>query len=68
MTRPATPPSAGVKLQPTPHAETGPTEAPQAAGLTPAWRVALFLWATAFLCLAGYELLTTVVRSLSRLF
>ena len=68
MARPARPTTSIQHEAPPSLAETGPAEAPQAAGLTPAWRVALFLWATAFLCLAGYELLTTVVRSLSRLF
>ena len=43
-------------------------EAPKAAGMTWGWRVALFIWASAFVCLVAYELLTTLVRSLSRLF
>ena len=32
------------------------------------WRVVLFLWASAFICLLAYELLNTLVRSLARLF
>ena len=46
----------------------GASEAPKAAGISWGWRVALFLWATAFLCLLAYELLNTLVRSLSRMF
>ncbi len=43
-------------------------DAPKNAGLTLGWRVALFIWASAFVCLLGYELLSTLVRSLGRLF
>ncbi len=32
------------------------------------WRVALFIWMSAFVCLLAYELLNTLVRSLARLF
>jgi len=44
-----------------------PGEAPQGGGLTWGWRVALFIWASAFFCLLGYELLSTLVRSVSKL-
>ncbi len=49
-------------------ASVGSAEEPKAAGLTLAWRVVLFIWASAFIFLLAYELLTTLVRSLSRLF
>jgi hypothetical protein len=71
MTRSAARPPEGI--QPTPPAPpaagpAAPAEAPKAAGLSPGWRVALFVWATAFVFLLIYELLTTLVRSLPRLF
>ncbi len=44
-------------------------EAPRKpAGMSWGWRVALFLWASTFICLLAYELLNTLVRSLARLF
>ncbi len=45
-------------------ADAGSAEAPKAARPTLPWRVALFLWASAFICLLAYELLTALVRSL----
>jgi hypothetical protein len=65
MTRPAARPSANIQQEP-PAAATepaAPAEAPKSAALTWGWRVALFIWACAFLCLVAYELLNTVVRS-----
>ena len=45
-----------------------PPEPAPAAGLSRGWRVALFIWASAFVGLVAYELLTTLVKSLGRLF
>ena len=66
MTKPAAARSANITQ--TPPASTAEPEAPKPAGISWGWRVALFLWATAFVCLLAYELLNTLVRSLSRLF
>ena len=49
-------------------ADPAAAETVKGAGLTLGWRVALFIWASAFVCLLGYELLSTLVRSLGRLF
>jgi hypothetical protein len=75
MTKPAAPrsanitqtPPAGAGGAPAP-APTAAPDAPKTAGISWGWRVALFLWATAFICLLAYELLNTLVRSLSRMF
>jgi hypothetical protein len=49
-------------------APTAAPDAPKTAGISWGWRVTLFLWATAFICLLAYELLNTLVRSLGRMF
>ncbi len=66
MTKPA-PRSANITQAP-PLESPGAPDAPKAGAISRGWRVALFLWATAFVCLLLYELLNTLVRSLSRLF
>ncbi len=71
MARPAAHQPASIQQEPAPSAapaDPASAEAPKTAGLTLPWRVALFIWASAFICLLAYELLTTLVRSLSRLF
>jgi hypothetical protein len=66
MTKPVAARSANItQAPPTP---TAAPDAPKTAGISWGWRVALFLWATAFICLLAYELLNTLVRSLSRMF
>ena len=70
MTRPAARQSANIQQEaPAPAvvapADAGSAEAPKAARPTLPWRVALFIWTTAFLCLLAYELLTALVRSLT---
>jgi hypothetical protein len=68
MTKPVAARSANItQTPPTPTATAAP-DAPKTAGISWGWRVALFLWATAFICLLAYELLNTLVRSLSRMF
>jgi hypothetical protein len=70
MTKPAATRSANITQAP-PAGAPAPTTAPDApktAGMSWGWRVALFLCATAFICLLAYELLNTLVRSLSRMF
>ena len=58
--------SAGAVGPAAPPAETpAAPEAPKAAGMSWGWRVALFIWITAFVCLLAYELLNTLVRSLA---
>jgi len=66
MTKPATPRSANITQAPP--APTAAPDAAKTAGISWGWRVALFLWVTAFICLLAYELLNTLVRSLSRMF
>jgi hypothetical protein len=66
MTQPAA--SRSTNIQQTPLAPTAGPDAPKTAGISWGWRVALFLWASAFICLMAYELLNTLVRSLSRMF
>ena len=69
MTRPAARQTVSIQQEaPAPAvvapADAGSAEAPKAARPTLPWRVALFLWASAFICLLAYELLTALVRSL----
>jgi hypothetical protein len=66
VTKPAAAHSANI--QQAPAAPIVAPDAPKTAGISRGWRVALFLWATAFVCLLLYELLNTLVRSLSLLF
>ncbi len=66
MTRSAARPGANITTAP-PAAPVDPssavqTEAPNAAGLSRGWRVAFFMWASAFICLLIYELLNILVR------
>jgi hypothetical protein len=73
MTKPAAPRSVNITQAPPAGAGGAPAptaapDAPRAAGISWGWRVALFLWATAFIWLLAYELLNTLVRSLSRMF
>ena len=69
MTKPTATRSANIQQAPPATVETPPApDAPKTAGVSWGWRVALFLWATAFICLLAYELLNTLVRSLSRMF
>jgi hypothetical protein len=69
MTKPAATRSVNITQAPPAGAATpAAPDAPKAAATSWGWRVALFLWATAFICLLAYELLNTLVRSLSRLF
>ena len=69
MTKPAAIRSANIQQAPPGVMETPPApDVPKPAGVSWGWRVALFLWATAFVCLLAYELLNTLVRSLSRMF
>jgi len=71
MTRPTARPPAGIPQAPSAAPPADPpaaAEAPKVGGLSPGWRVALFVWATAFVFLLIYELLTTLIRSLPRLF
>jgi hypothetical protein len=66
---PHQPASIQQERQTAPGAGTPPAsaEAPK-PGLSLGWRVALFIWASAFVCLLAYELLNTLVRSLLRVF
>lgn len=66
MARPAARQTTGVPQAPAAAQPAPPTEAPKPAALSPGWRVALFIWAAAFVGLVAYELLTTLVRSLGR--
>jgi hypothetical protein len=73
MTKPAASRSANIPQAPPPvagalPAPTAAPDAPKMAGISWGWRVTLFLWATAFICLLVYELLNTLVRSLGRMF
>jgi hypothetical protein len=69
MTKPAATRLANIQQAPQGAVEAPPApEAPKTAGISWGWRVALFLWATAFICLLAYELLNTLVRSLGRMF
>jgi hypothetical protein len=67
MTQSATPPSTGIQAAPRP-APADATPPAKAAGLSFGWRVALTLWVAAFLGLLAYELLSTLVRSIGRMF
>ncbi len=60
--------------RPTTHVQQGPSAqaappvapaAPKAAGMSWGWRMALFIWITAFICLLAYELLNTLVRTIA---
>ena len=69
MTKPAVTRSANIQQTPPIAVEAPPApDAPKTAGISRGWRVALFLWATAFVCLLAYELLNTLVRFVSRWF
>jgi hypothetical protein len=69
MTKPTATRSANIQQAPAVGSEAPPLQdAPVTAGISWGWRVALFLWATAFICLLAYELLNTLVRSLGRMF
>jgi len=69
MTRPAAHPPTSIQQEaPAVAPAEPPAEAPKAGGLSRGWRVALFVWATAFVFLLIYELLTTLVLSLRRVF
>jgi hypothetical protein len=67
MTQPATPPSAGIPAVPGP-APADATPPAKATGLSFGWRVALTLWVAAFLGLLAFELLSTLVRSIGKMF
>ena len=69
MTKHAVTRSANIQQTPQGAVETSPApDATKTAGISWGWRVALFLWVTAFICLLAYELLNTLVRSLGRMF
>ena len=69
MTQPAARPATNIQEgPPSPAQAPAAPETPKAAGMSWGWRVALFLWVSAFVCLLAYELLNTLVRSLARLF
>ena len=67
MTQPAARPATNIQQAPAvaPPAEPAAPEAPKAAGISRGWRVALFIWITAFVGLLAYELLNTLVRSVA---
>ena len=67
MTQPATPSSTSIQAGPG-AAPADATPPAKAAGLSFGWRVALALWAAAFLGLLAFELLNTLVRSIGRMF
>ncbi len=66
MTQPAGRPMSHIQQGPSAQA-TPPVApaAPKAAGMSRGWRVALFIWITAFICLVAYELLNTLVRTIT---